>query len=303
MYETLCISGGGVNGFNILGSLKYLVDINILKLKKINIYIGTSVGSIFIVLLSIGYDINEIIKILYEFDFSNIDLNNEFNLDYLIENFGISNGDKIMLIIQTLIYNKINKYDLTFKEHYELTNKKIKIITVNYSTKEEEVFSVDTYPDVSIILAIRISISIPLLFTPVKFNNNLYIDGGILNNFAFNHCDNNKSLGIRVRFNVDNIELDLINYFYGLLSVILDKNTKYNNNENIIDINIKYESVGDFSPTKKYKEQLLKHGYKNTKKYCKNNVNFFCTKFVNNIIDFSINKCLTDNTIEKRKYN
>ena len=27
----------------------------------------------------------------------------------------------------------------------------------------------------------------------------------------------------------------------------------------------------------------------------KNNVNFFCTKFVNNIIDFAIKKCLFDN--------
>ena len=124
MYNTLCLSGGGVNGFNILGSLKYLVDNNIIKLNKINEYIGTSVGSIFIVLISLGYNINELIKILYEFDFSNIDFKDEINIDYFLENFGFTNGSKIMLIIQTLIYNKIKKYDLTFREHYEITKKK-----------------------------------------------------------------------------------------------------------------------------------------------------------------------------------
>ena len=295
MYKTLCLSGGGVNGFNILGSLKYLVDNNILKLKNLNTYVGTSVGSIFIVLLSLGYDINELIKILYEFDFSNIDLKNDFDLDYLLENLGVSNGSKIMLIVQTLIYDKIKKYDLTFKEHYKLTKKKIKIVTVNYTKKDEEVFSIDTYPDVSIILAIRMSICIPLVFTPVKFNNNLYVDGGVINNFAFNHCDEKNTLGIRLRFCIDSENLDLINYFYGLLTVVFDKNINYNNNNNIINIKIKYDSMMDFNPDKEYKSELLKHGYKHTKKYCKNNVNFFCTKFVNNIIDFAIKKCLFDN--------
>jgi predicted acylesterase/phospholipase RssA len=292
MYNTLCLSGGGVNGFNILGSLKYLIDNNILKLNNINNFIGTSVGSIFIVLLSIGYNVDDLIKILYEFEFSHVDLKNDFNIDYLIDNLGASNGSKIMLIIQTLIYNKIKKYDLTFKDHYNLTKKHIKIVTVNYSKKVEEIFSIDTYPDISIILAIRMSISIPFVFTPVKFNNNLYIDGGVLNNFAFNHSDNNKTLGIRLKFTVDNNNLNLITYLYGLLAVVFDKNINYLNYDNIININIQYERMVDFSPDKNYKKELLKNGYKITKKICKGNINFYCTKFINNIIDFAIKEVI-----------
>ena len=140
------------------------------------------------------------------------------------------------------------------------------------------------------------SICIPMIFTPVKFNNNLYVDGGILNNFPFNYCDKKNAIGIRLHFIVDDKKINLINYFYGLLTVVFDRNIKYKNNENIININIEYDSMVDFNPDKEYKQKLLKDGYKNTKNICKTNINFFCTKFINNIIDYSINKYIYEET-------
>jgi NTE family protein len=38
----------------------------------------------------------------------------------------------------------------------------------------------------SVRLAIRISISVPIVFTPVLYNNNYYVDGGVINNFPMN---------------------------------------------------------------------------------------------------------------------
>lgn len=292
VYNTLCLSGGGINGLNILGSIKYLIDYNIIKLKNIDTYIGTSVGSLIILLLSIGYDINDLIKIFYEIDLSKINVSDDFDLDYIIENLGINNASKIILIIQTLLHSKCNKYDLTFQQHYEITNKKIKIVAVNFTKKKEEIFSVDTHPNMSVILAIRMSICIPFIFTPVKYNGDIYIDGGIINNFAFNYCNKDTSIGICLSFYINSNELNLMNYFFGLLSIIFDNCNNNSDNENVIKLNIEYDTFGDFSPNKELKQKLLKRGYRDTNKFCCNNLNFLSTQFVNNIIDSAMNELM-----------
>ena len=172
-YNTLCLSGGGVYGLSIIGSLKYLCDKNILKLYSINKFIGTSIGSIICFLLVINYDINTIIKIIYKLNLDKIKIN--FDLSNLIENFGIDNGCKIISIIQTLIFNKLELYDITFKQLYEKTKKDLNIIALNYTKKKEALLSYKTTPDMSVILAIRMSSSIPFIFRPVKYKNYLYI--------------------------------------------------------------------------------------------------------------------------------
>lgn len=287
VYDTICLSGGGINGLNILGSLKYLLDSNIIKLNKINKYFGTSVGSIIILMLSIGYNINDLIKIFYELDLTKINIGDELDIDYLMDNLGISNGSKIMLIIQTLLFNKTKKYNMTFNELYEYTNKKINIIVVNFTQKKEILFNVDNTPNVSVILAVRMSISIPFVFTPVKYENDIYIDGGIINNFAFNYCNNRNSIGICLSYYINN-NLNLMSYFFGLLSIVFDNNNNNTENENVVNLNIEFDNFGDFSPNKELKQKLFRNGYKNTKKICSKNLNFFSTKIVNNIIDNAI---------------
>ena len=52
----------------MLGSLKYLNDHYIIKIKNINTFIGTSVGSLINLLLFLSYNINSIIKIVFKLD-------------------------------------------------------------------------------------------------------------------------------------------------------------------------------------------------------------------------------------------
>ena len=54
--------------------------------------------------------------------------------------------------------------DITFKRLYNST-KKICIIGSNVSKNREEYFSYETTPDMSVLKAIRISSSIPIIFT------------------------------------------------------------------------------------------------------------------------------------------
>jgi NTE family protein len=283
-YDTICLSGGGINGLDIIGSLKYLNDNNVIKIKNIKTFIGTSVGSLICILLLIGYKIDFIIKIVYKLDFNKIKV--DFDLDNFIENFGIDNGSRIISVIQTLIFNKINLYDLTFKNLYEKTGKDLKIIVVNYTKKKEELLSFGTTPDMSVILAIRMSISIPLVFYPVKYNGNLYIDGGLLNNFGFNYCNPKKSIGICIDVKIDKNPENILDYMKDLLLIIQKAVSHINNNiyENMIIVESK-SIFGSFYLDKNTKYKLIKNGYKKTKLLTSNNINFYASKFVNNLID------------------
>lgn len=294
VYTTLCLSGGGINGLNILGSLKYLIDTNIIKQDELYIFIGTSVGSIISVMLSIGYEINELIRKIYNIDFDNLEIDPD--IDTLILNLGLDNGNNIMSLIQTLIYEKTGYNDFTFEQHYNLTNKTLKLVAVNYHTQKDIVFSHETTPELSIIKAIRMSISIPLIFTPIEHEGQLYIDGGLVNNFAFNYGEKDKTIGICLSYDIDYKNINLITYLFGVISIFMN-NVTVKENENVINLKINYENMINFSPDKNIKKKLFKNGYKNTMKICNNNLNFYSTIFVNKIIKESINEYINNTFI------
>ena len=287
IYDTLCLSGGGIDGgFSIIGSIKYLSDKNIINLEQIVNFIGTSAGSIICLLILVGYDTDTIIKILYKLDLDKIKI--DLDLDCLLESYGIDNGCKIITVIQTLLYNKIGNYDITFQELFKITNKNLKILVVNYTKQEEQVLSYQTTPDMSVILAVRMSMSIPFIFTPVKHNNELYIDGGITNNFGLEYCNINKTVGICVHFkmssNNENKVENILEYLNGLLCLLLKNTTIKNKSENIIIIDCHWE-IDNYNPDKNRKLKLFRTGYQKTKYICENSINFISTKIVNNIIN------------------
>ena len=224
MIKTLCLSGGGIHGICYIGAIEYLEINNYLKLTDIDTFVGTSVGSILCFLFNIGYTLKELKQFILEFDFKKL----EPHIDsiFFLTNFGIDNGNKIMTIIKIFLFEKFSLNDITFKELFEKTNKKIKILTTNYTKSRSEMFSVDTFPNFSVINAIRMSISIPFFFTPVEFNDSYYIDGGITNNFPIRYCDPNSSLGIIIVTHEDNVLKKSIeslpNYFIGICRLAID---------------------------------------------------------------------------------
>ena len=60
--DTIVLSGGGIKGFNMLGSMEYLYDEYYIHHDKIKNMIGTSIGSIICYLLVIGYKPLEIVS-------------------------------------------------------------------------------------------------------------------------------------------------------------------------------------------------------------------------------------------------
>lgn len=289
-YDTICMSGGGLIGFAFIGALDYLNNSNYIN--SIKNYVGTSIGSVLSLLLVCGYSPLELGDFIIDFDFTKI--NHDISIENIITNYGISNGERLEFIINSFIKNKFNVDNITFKQLFELTNKNLIIIGTNFSKSREEVFSHNKTPDMSVITAIRISISIPVFFTPVLYNNDYYVDGCITNNFPIKYCNKDTTIGLYIRINNNNNVTNIINIIIGCLNIITDT-INFKDiicSENIIqidyDTNQKDKEFINFDFTIDYKLKLINLGQVFAKKFVENQSTNFCK----NILDDIINKII-----------
>ena len=280
-YNTICLSGGGISGISHICILQFLNKNKIINLKKIKKYVSTSVGSIVSFLLIIGYKTEKIIEFINTFDFKNI--NENFDLDNLINNYGLSSASKLIIVIQSFLFNKTNNKNITFAELKKKFNKSLGIIGTNLTKNREEYFSPETTPDMSVILAIRISISIPIIFIPVKYNNNIYVDGGIYNNFPINYCNKKTTFGITLHRQNNNSINNLYDYFISIYHTSIKvNNTKNNFNKNNVII---FEGVSTYDLNNNTKQKLIDDSIKKAIEFCHDNPIYISISIINDIIN------------------
>ena len=195
--KTLCFSGGGIKGFSFLGALQGLIEKKIVNLSEIKCFVGTSIGAVLAFLLNLEWEIEEIKEFIFNFNFSK--LKGEINSISFFQTYGIQDGERFKLLLIKFLESKLNLKDITFEELYKKTNKKLIIIGANLSKAKEVVFSYKNTPTFSVILALRISTSVPIIFSPVIYENEYYVDGGIVNNFPLNHCSKKSTIGFYIK--------------------------------------------------------------------------------------------------------
>ena len=142
-----------------------------------------------------------------------------------IEKNGLDDGLKMTNLLKAFIINKKLDPNITFLELFEKTNKILTTTTVNITKGIVEYHNYLTEPNLSILLSLRMSTNIPILFSPIIYNNNSYIDGAFLDPYPYNYHKNLTKIGIWL-FEKENI------YFL--------KNNYFENNNTIVNNSINY---------------------------------------------------------------
>lgn len=186
--QNLVLSGGGLRGYCYLSLIKIIEESpELFDIKKIA---GTSVGSIFALFIASKIKYQELYDKLLEKntnDFQHIKLE---NIIKFLEKFGLDDGEPVTQFVAYFISSKYKNIHITFKQLYHITGIDLYITGTCLNTKKPVYFSHLNYPNMSVLLAIRISISIPFYFIPIYFENKLYVDGGVMDNFPIQLFEN-----------------------------------------------------------------------------------------------------------------
>lgn len=164
----LVLSGGGARGIAHIGVINVLKKYGF----KINAISGTSMGA----LVGGVYCCNQLNELQNWLENANIQQAIKI-LDYSFSAPGFIKGDKLMKKINTfLLIDEIEQLPIPFTAN-----------ATNMTNDEEVVFR---YGNLS--HAIRSSISIPSVFTPVIDGEKVIVDGGLLNNIPINRVQKSK---------------------------------------------------------------------------------------------------------------
>jgi len=260
----LVLSGGGINGFSTLGAIHKLIELEIIR--SPDILCGTSSGSITSLLMNIGYSPYDIYEILLIVDFSKLITNNIENI--LDETcFGLFSPEPIIDIIKLLMKKKNFDPNITFLELYNLTSIKLIVTGTCINDINLYYFSVDHTPDMHVIDAIRISISIPIFFKPHFYDNKYWIDGACINNYPIDLFSDklNDVIGINLNENLYNQNFDDVQtYIYAIIKSILKGQFYYKNNifnDYTINITCPDNTCNNWDITNDLKKNLFDIGY------------------------------------------
>ena len=182
----MALSGGGMLGLAHIGALEVLQERG--HLKCIKEYLGTSAGALLAFCICIGYTLSELRTLITVFNFTKIqNLEPEIMFSF-IESYGIDNGANFEKLFTVLLRAKGVPTEITFREFSEkfADRPALRIFATDVSRSSLKEFSLKNTPDVLLKFAVRASVSIPMIFTPVEdASGSLYVDGGVVSHFPF----------------------------------------------------------------------------------------------------------------------
>jgi NTE family protein len=193
--HNLVFEGGGVRGIAYVGALKVLEDMGILSgIQRIG---GTSAGAINALFLGLGFNADEMNSKLELFDFKKIQDGSWGvipNVYRLAKKFGWYKGDYILQNIKEIIQQKTEDGESTFEEIENMPKdrgfKSMFFMGTDISTGLSDIFSYENTPGMRVAEAVRISMSMPVVFAAIRsLLGNVYVDGGILDNYPIKLFD------------------------------------------------------------------------------------------------------------------
>lgn len=258
MYDTLLLCAGGGLGWTYIGAYQALLEKKLITdLKTIA---GISIGSIIGFLLQLNLSVDALKEFILNIDLPNLE--NCKDISYFIDNFGLDNGDKVELVMKTILQEKFQKDTITFEELHSITGIEYIVQATNLNKYRLETFSYKTQPKMSITTAIRMSITIPFYYTPIKMDGDYYVDGGVLTSVPYiEELKNNKNvltLHVKRIIKPENTYDSFIDYMFDVWLCFM--NNRIEKQLNVDTIEFAHENY-TILPKKEEIKTVMDYGY------------------------------------------
>ncbi|CAI9728166.1 XP_029641795.1uncharacterized protein LOC115216501 [Octopus vulgaris] len=194
-FENLVFEGGGNKGIAYCGSLMVLEELGVLNNTKR--LAGASAGAMVAALISVGVSSNELLDYLSQ-DIGKLMLDHKWGylslLPNLLKDYGWNPGKKIDEWFRKVFLEKTGNPNITFWEIYKHYGRELCVVVTNVNHMAVEYCHPKTTPHMPVRLAVRMSMSIPGIFSPPSYSANNgtkkhYVDGGLLCNYPIHSFD------------------------------------------------------------------------------------------------------------------
>lgn len=226
MIEHIAISGAGPAGIIEAGMIQQAITEEIFVMDNIKSFHGTSAGAILSLLLCIGVNIHELVDYLVcrpwekwlKYDISNF-----------YENKGFVSSDCFEDLLSPFFHAYNIPIGITLADLYLRTGIDLYIYTTNVLTLESVTLHHSTHPDLSAVQSIMMSANMPIMFTPIKYQDTYYVDGGIRVHCPSIPFPQESVLTFYINYNqsILNIEntKDYFNYLILMMYYVVSNNT------------------------------------------------------------------------------
>lgn len=293
-FENIVLEGGGVKGIAYIGALRALEEKGLLKnIKRIA---GSSAGAIFAGALACDFTIEEMIALSdvnFE-DFKDDSFSLFGNAYRLLKEYGLYGSETFYKWYGKQLERKTGDKDITLIEVYNRYGKEIILTGTCLDKRKTVYFHHSTHPNMPLRLAVRISMTIPFYYKAIRLNSDLYVDGGMLDNYpmgVFDKESNNyivsdisKTIGLKlmtedeepnVKLFKGDTEIHNIKEFISeVISTLLVGLERVHMRQIYWEKTIPIDTFGyratDFNMTDQDKLKLIDSGYKNFMKYFEN---------------------------------
>lgn len=205
--KNLVFEGAGIRGIAYCGAIQEMEAKNLMNnIEKVG---GTSSGAIVAMMLSLGYTGKDIEGFIEKTKFKKLNDGGFFfigGINRIKRYFGWYKGRKAEKWLGKIIEQKTGNADITFEELHQKGFKDLYVTGTSLTKQKAVIFSKETFPKMKVRDAIRVSISIPLYFEPVFIDStggiryhprqmlglDVFIDGGIVENFPIHMFDKDK---------------------------------------------------------------------------------------------------------------
>jgi NTE family protein len=297
--DTLVCSGGGSKGIAYVGIIKYLDEIKKnreieekkddfdetkciypkIDIRRISC---VSIGCFMGLLYSLNYNYEELKD---EIENVNFETMSDIKLRNFLQKYGLESGKKIIEWLESFLVKKGYSKDVTFLQLYKKTGIHLEILASNINKYKLAIFDYKNTPKLKVLRAIRMSISIPFLFSVEKYKGDIHVDGGLISNYPIHFFKDDLSsvLGcklVTMKEMMDEQDIKIENFSDYMSNVLqffmLEKERrsarldKYISHTITIDA-YKVTNLVNYNLSSEEKKMLIESGYNSAKEFFENN--------------------------------
>ena len=184
MPKGIAFEGGGVAGVGHTGALLELSDRGLYK--DLWAFAGSSAGSMIAGLCSCGMKPNEIHDTVFDMDFARLRDGSWFwtgGLYRLFNSYGWYKGDEVEKMYGEILETYTGNADITYAQAHEKYGTTLITTSTDVVNKKTIYRTYENSPDLPIKIGVRESCSIPVFYEPVCREGEMYVDGGVLDNY------------------------------------------------------------------------------------------------------------------------